>query len=390
MADNTGIEWADATWQATYGCSIVSPGCANCYAMNLAARIEAMALGGPTPYARLTQPSKAGAVWNGTVRPARMTALTQPLRWRKPRRIFVDSMADLFAEGVEDAWIDRAFAVMALCPQHVFMVLTKRPERMKKYFEGDWQYERIYSEMDAIGAEVDVPHPYRRTYPNGVPRPLPNVWLGTSCEDQKRADERIPHLLTTPAARRFVSAEPLLGPIDMRTWLSDEDGCEGCDDGGDGPNRCARNDLPRAEQCPTKFAVFNCTEGPRDALGCPEWVGADRVTLDLVIIGGESGPDARPMHPDWVRSIRDQCVPAGVPFFFKQWGEWAPGECAGFTPTRAEQTATWWNGRWDFDRVTPAQSLETHIDDAPDLYRIGKRRAGAMLDGREWREMPGV
>jgi protein gp37 len=180
MGDNTGIEWTDATWQPITGCSVVSPGCTNCYAMRLAGT----RLQHHPSRAGLTTMSKAGPVWNGQVR-LNEQWLTQPIAWKRPRRIFVCAHGDLFHESIPDEWIDRVFAVVALCPQHTFQVLTKRNKRMRDYCSNH--------------------------------RVLPNVWLGVSCEDQQRVNERIPDLLDTPAAVRWVSAEPLLGPIDFET-----------------------------------------------------------------------------------------------------------------------------------------------------------------------------
>jgi hypothetical protein len=174
--------------------------------------------------------------------------------------------------------------------------------------------------------------------------PLPNVWLGVSVEDQARADERIPHLLDTLAAVRFISAEPLLGPIDLRHIAPTETGYINALCSSTGPN------------------------------------------LDQVIAGGESGPNARPVHPDWARSLRDQCAAADVAFFFKQWGEWAPGENVE-RATGIVETADWFDGRWTLGRENLADN-EGHVDDEPDVYRIGKKRAGALLDGREHREFP--
>lgn len=211
MGDKTKIEWTDASWNPVVGCSIVSPGCTNCYAMGQAARIERCAAGAgqATHYAGLTQPSKAGPVWTGKLALAPDHILTAPLRWKKPRRVFVNSMSDLFHEDVPDEWIDRVFAVMALAPRHTFQVLTKRAKRMRIYLDQrtDNRAEEIGVAMRAIAGTSDEP--------GLIELPLPSVWLGVSAEDQKRADERIPDLLATPAAVRFVSAEPLLGPIDL-------------------------------------------------------------------------------------------------------------------------------------------------------------------------------
>lgn len=332
MADKSAIEWTDATWNPIVGCSIVSPGCTHCYAMKMAARIENIdaakameryrhiaagfldygteqqradalkALQPTTHYAGTTQASKAGAVWTGKVAPAPDHILTEPLRWKKPRRIFVNSMGDLFHEDVPDEWIDRVFAVMALSPQHTFQVLTKRAKRMRAYLSGfECDGARRLNVADAAGRMMEDGDNAHDEVANAN-WPLPNVWLGVSAERQQEANERVPDLLMTPAAVRFVSAEPLLGLIDFNAiCYRDED-----------------------------------AEIRVNALTAEAWVDnsdsaaaysneADGVTgLDWIIVGGESGPGARPMHPAWARSIRDQCQAAGVPFFFKQWGAWKP------------------------------------------------------------------
>jgi protein gp37 len=294
MADHSDIEWCTSTWNPVVGCSILSPGCTNCYAMKMAARIEKMHPG--THYAGATKPSKAGPVWTGMLALAPARILTQPLRWKKPRTIFVNSMGDLFHEDVPDEWIDRVFAIMALCPQHTFQVLTKRSARMRGYLTSASFGMRIGGELmqaarGNVGAEcavIDITH--RLTVGEKF---LPNVWLGVSTERQQEAEERIPDLLATPAAIRFVSAEPLLGPIDF-------------------------NDIPWPVDRPRFPAVDDISDG-RSAL---RLVAGTR--LDWIIVGGESGTDARPMHPDWARSIRNQCAASGVPFFFKQWGAYLP------------------------------------------------------------------
>lgn len=273
------------SWNPTRGCSRISPGCMNCYAERIAARFS----GPGQPYEGLAEMTPSGPRWTGRVRLVE-ERLEDPLRWRKPRRIFVNSMSDLFHERLEDHDRDAIFAVMLLAQQHTFQVLTKRAGEMRAYVQ-DGARERIEDMLLSPGNAARRPWPRLR---GAMPWPLPNVWLGVSVEDQKRADERIPLLLQTPAAVRFISAEPLLGHISL-------DPLRYC--GG----------------------------------------------LDWVIVGGESGPEARWMHRWWVRSLRDQCFSAGVSFYFKQWGEY-----------------------------------NEHQE------RVGKKAAGRDLDGRTWDEFPEV
>jgi protein gp37 len=316
MSQTSAIEWTEATWNPIVGCSVTSPGCANCYAMPMAARLEAMGL---AHYKGTTKPSKAGPVWTGKVAMAPETTLLAPLRRKKPTTYFVNSMSDLFHEAVPDEWIDKVFAVMALCPQHTFQVLTKRSKRMREYLTGENPLVRLHHTAagDISGDTARQFMPYGNIYSLylDAPWPLPNCWLGVSAEDQRRFDERWADLRETPAAVTFISMEPLLGPIFFR---------------------------------PAK----------------PNWV----------IVGGESGPDARPMHPDWARSIRDQCAAAGVAFFFKQWGEWNPFadaklRHAGIATEMLEAPSGEWDGC---------------------TWRLGKRAAGRLLDGREHNDMPRV
>jgi protein gp37 len=285
VSDKTKIEWADATVNAINGCSVHSPGCTNCYAMRSGGRNL------PNhPSTGLTVETKAGHVWTGEVR-LNEKALLQPLKWKRPRRIFWNAHGDLFHENVPDKWIDRMFAVCALTPQHTHMILTKRSDRMRAYF-GDLASEgRVMRHY--MGYERAINWHW----------PLANVWLGVSVEDQERKF-RIDALRATPAAKRFLSLEPLLEDL-----------------------------------------------GELDLTG-----------IDWVIAGGESGPRARPLHPDWVRSIRDQCASAEVAFLFKQWGEWVP--CA-------------------FDDVAqhgPVTKIHT-FGDGSWVKRIGKKAAGNYLDG---------
>lgn len=332
MSDNSSIEWTDATWNPVTGCSVVSPGCTNCYAMGLAGT----RLRNHPSRAGLTIDTKAGPIWNGEVR-LNEQWLTQPLKWKRPRTIFVCAHGDLFHESVPDEWIDRVFAVMALAPQHTFQVLTKRAKRMREYISANPGF-RIRDAMQSI----------RRQSVIEMSWPLPNVWLGVSAEDQKRADERVPELLATPAAVRFVSAEPLLGPIHFGYlgWPNKESA-----------KRTGYNAL----------AGFFYENGEI----------TDRLPrLDWIIVGGESGPSARPMHPDWPRAIRDQCAAVGVAFFFKQWGEWSalpPGE-----------------GEWPTDARTMIRLCKdgTKFKDGWPMQRVGKKFAGRILDGCTHDEMP--
>lgn len=299
------IEWTGETWNPIAGCSIVSPGCTNCYAMRTAARLEAMDFaqrakplpgsGGkklPDPdtlplrhYRGLTVMSKAGPVWSGKVALAPDNILTDPLHRRKPVTYFVNSMSDLFHEDVPDEWLDRVFAIMIASRQHTFQILTKRAKRMRDYmasWRSDGQGFITPNGVDAYEAPVSA-----------AAWPPANVWLGVSTERQTEADERIPVLLDTPAAVRFISAEPLLGPVDLVSPLYHD-----------------------ATGSSHRGYLRDKSESDDFRFHAPK--------LDWVIVGGESGRGARPMHPDWALSLRDQCAAAGVPFFFKQWGEWAP------------------------------------------------------------------
>ena len=262
MADGTKIEWTDATVNAINGCSVVSPGCTNCYAMRLAGT----RLRNHASRAGLTVDSKAGPVWNGEVR-LNEQALFQPLRWKKARRIFWNAHGDIFHPSVPDEWIDRCFEVMESTRHHIHQVLTKRADRMAAYIKARWALPKSINAFYGFDDSVQC---YEH---------LPHIWLGVSVEDQARAHERIPALIDAPVAKRWLSCEPLLGPLDLGQLQS----------------------------------------GLR-ANAWLTWLDA----LDWVVVGGESGRGARPMQLAWAREVRDQCAATGVPFFFKQWGAYVP------------------------------------------------------------------
>ncbi len=462
----TTIEWTDATWNVVTGCTKVSAGCTHCYAERLF----------PRPY-----PGRAFT--DVQCHPER---LEQPLHWRKPRKVFVNSMSDLFHEAVPDAFLDQVFAVMALCPRHVFQILTKRPEQMRLYMDTapGWVGEAIQVLRQDTKPVLPLPHGQ-----GGEPWwPLPNVWLGVSAEDQQRADERIPVLLDTPAAVRFVSAEPLLSSVDLSKWLHDGtrervsgtgsirsffrgagrndmafgemDGrrarigtdlyrqeagraqhrwveqlpasdvqgwlpppegkrSPNCLDantpsphsGGDGDQPLGREQTEqppvesRSCDAPTERPTLPydaCTEekgpaGGTQFIGGSDGIASSRNSCDVaiqsnvtkrdsreiryhaidgirnrsaqeletpalnwVIVGGESGPGARLCRIEWVRTLRDQCQAAAVPFFFKQWGRWVH---ISQMPEEA------------FSRVS------TTIEADPAGYwPVGKKLAGHLLD----------
>ena len=367
MAERSAIEWTDATWNPIAGCSVVSPGCTNCYAMRMAARLEAVSVahearhgGDPGPlgyYRGLTEPSRAGDVWTGKVVAAPDDVLTKPLRWRKPRRIFVNSMSDLFHEDVPDAWIDRVFAVAALSARHQLQVLTKRLGRMRDYLSSPNR------EVAVMRAAYDIRRREGACGLEYIDWPLPNVWLGVSVEDQRRADERIPELLATPAAVRWVSAEPLLGPVDLSPFLFIVTHAD------DAALACGCSDEPLPFNDPA-------TTDPAD-IATPR--------LDWVVAGGESGPGARPMHPDWARALRDQCAAAAVPFLFKQWGEWAPhrpqpgGDLGGDVRAgRVQIVHPSGRSHVEVSQATGGRSTEPG---SRYMALVGKAAAGRLLDG---------
>lgn len=322
MGTRTSIEWTrstdgspGSTWNPVTGCTEVSPGCDHCYAKTLAERFR----GTPGHY------FEAG--FDVVLRPER---LDQVLRWTRPRRVFVNSMSDLFHEAVPDEFIVEVFARMALATRHTFQLLTKRHGRMRALLGSESFRHAVTDQVDQLAAAEKSPVPPRvrdevrsrsskwlDPLPGGQ-WPLPHVWVGVSVETQQWADIRIPALRSTPAAVRFLSCEPLLGEVRL-----DLDG------------------------------------------------------IDWVIVGGESGRGARPMNPAWARSLRDQCQAAEVAFLFKQWGEWAPdGLFAG------------WAGSLRPDEHAFAGAGEDARFTHTLMRRVGKKASGRSLDGRTWDEYP--
>lgn len=333
----TKIEWADRVWNPVVGCTPVNEGCRNCYAKPIFERFH--------PGEKFSQ-----------VR-CLEERLDQPLHWKKPARVFVNSMSDLFHPDVPMRFLAGVFNTMAswrlVCkqqgcdhtqdgctedPGHIFMILTKRPERMKSIITE--LLPRFVSEIFSGDSPLSLALETDEW-------PLKNVWMGVSVENQKAADERIPLLLETPAAMRFVSCEPLLGPVNLEPYL----------------------------QYPPFHEHYKMTWGVEEAIG-----------VDWVICGGESGPKARPMHPDWARGLRDQCQAAGVPFFFKQWGEWGSLEDhRGIEWMFADPKTGFFAENYPGDTEFVCGGASSH---GQHMVKVGKKSAGRLLNGREWNEFP--
>lgn len=306
--ENTKIEWATHSFNPWWGCQRVSPGCEHCYAETLAHRYNYRVWG---PAKTTSRRMMSDNYWK------------QPLRWNKAAaaagqraRVFCASMADVFEDHPEvEAARARLFEVIEQTPHLDWLLLTKRPQNLESMLP--WTSEHAGH--------------YRSRY-------WPNVWIGTSVEDQRRADERIPILLQIPARVRFLSCEPLLGPVDISRLLV-------------------------ATPC------WHCgnLDGEAGRCFCGVYLKPE---IHWVIAGGESGPGARPMHPDWARSLRDQCEAAGVSFFFKQWGEYGPVKQSELKNLSDRVYAN----------AKPAGDTQ--------VYKLGKHASGRLLDGRTWDEVP--
>jgi protein gp37 len=366
------IEWTEETWNPLIGCSKVSPGCKNCYAIQTA-WIRQHNPKMSERYAGVVEKTPAGNLnWTGKVNVAN-EAIDKPLRKKKPTKYFVNSMSDLFHEAVPFEVIDKIYAIMGRCQHHVFQILTKRPERMLEYYKSD-PYQRILSHAYALnlskghslGAGIDNPN---------TPGAWgwEHVWLGVSVENQQTANERIPLLLQVPAAVRFLSCEPLLGPLRLDQLIREEE----------------------------HYAwVDNCLTGFK-AHGAGGWYDNK---IDWVIVGGESGAGARPLHPDWVRSLRDQCQKTGTRYFFKQWGEYYTHSYLSgsgqphfrmFTNMQhwVDKAQTWVRGgrciSIDGRKCKSGKDFKECAYPVVIMDKVGKKKAGRLLDGREWNEFPG-
>jgi len=338
MAETSKIEWTDATWNPVTGCTKVSPGCDHCYAETFAERWRG------TPGHHFENG------FDVTLRPER---IDQPLRWKKPRKVFVNSMSDLFHEAIPDEFIANVFATMAATPRHTYQVLTKRHGRMRSLLNREGFADQVLDWGRAtMRREDSSPRAIHQEWP------LPNVWLGVSVEDQKRADLRIPALLNTLAAVRFLSCEPLLGPVDL-----DQPRCD------DHDRLEVVTDAHGQEWCEPCSA-----DGFSGELSFGHWLDPLNDGIAWVIVGGESGPGARPMDPAWARSLRDQCQAGGVPFHFKQWGAFAPSGVVGLGRP--------FPGNAFVGEPVNKDGFRT------EMTRVGKGKAGRVLDGRTWDEFP--
>jgi protein gp37 len=335
------IEWTGRSdWNPIRGCTRVSPGCGGpgphggCYAEAMAGRFSDP---GQWGHGFAERTSKGGR-WTGLVA-IQWDRLELPLRWRTPATIFASSTSDFFHSQLAMGDVAQLFGVMIAAHHlrdHIFQVLTKRPEIMRQWLNDPDFWEIANA---AAGAHVmELVDPLERRSDDaratiddyGPGNPPPGIWLGVSVEDQQRADERRTDFAAVPATVKFVSYEPALGPVDWSGWHF----------------------------------------------------------VQQIISGGESGPRARPTHPEWHRSTRDFCAPLGIAYFFKQWGEFAPGEIAGdyLAPEKPAKGYSLFDGRWH----ECWSEVEGHCDDEPDVYRIGKKAAGRLLDGVQHDGVPQV
>lgn len=314
------IEWTNRTWNPVTGCFKVSEGCKNCYALRMSHRLSQNPMIGEKYAGTTTKTAGGKANFTGQIN-LHHDLVFEPLRWKKPAMVFVNSMSDLFHEGIPFDFIEKVFDTMIEANWHTFQVLTKRPERALAFFRENSRYNK---------------YGYKR-----------NIWLGVSVENQAAADVRIPLLLKLHTFTRFLSCEPLLSPVDFTKLVPPVGTRFKCSYCGDY----------------SQIALENCKGCGKKGGHCGSFAH-----IDWVIVGGESGPGARPIHPDWVRSLRDQCAAHDVSFFFKQWGEFEPRAFGGET-------------RHDFNWIERDQPWQW-------MVKVGKKAAGALLDGVEHRQFP--
>jgi len=314
----TRIEWATEVYNPVTGCTPVSAGCEHCYARRMATRLRGR-FGYPQddPFKVTLHPDRVDEYLD--------LPKNHPYGWKKPRMVFCCSMGDFFHPQVPLEFQARVLNVMVKCPQHIFIILTKREEQLASFNRACGWSKKAY----------------------------PNIWLGISAEDQPNLDRRIIELLKVDAAKRIVSIEPMLGAVNLHSqqdWL---------------PTL-----IPS-----TKTKLFSYRNN-------------FILTIDWVICGGETGPGARPMHPDWPRQVKDQCVEAGVPFFFKSWGEWAiehPENYCRLSKRRFSHDSV--GLLPDGSEYDPRQPDQFQVTTS--LFRIGKEKAGRLLDGKVWEQVPG-
>lgn len=347
----TKIEWTEATWNPVVGCDKVSEGCKNCYAIRLAYRLMHLPAT-KEKYAGTVERTASGNMnWTGKINIDR-ASLGKPFTFSKPTTFFVNSMSDLFHEEIDISFSAEVFAVMFLTPQHTYQVLTKRAEKMQSdlkdpaFMQAFWKACNYLHDKYINPLEQEM-YSYEEVI---AAYPLKNVWLGVSVENQKTAAERIPYLLKTPASIRFLSCEPLLGPVDLEEYY------------------------------------FQTSDGAYPFRGVPE---SDRTkwldVIDWVIAGGESGKGSRPAHPDWFRSLRDQCAKYKKPFFFKQWGEWRIYDHWAEPCDNTKPLGQFYGNEFKYGNFISRPGMNDVC-----MAKVGKKISGRVLDGKTHDKMPNI
>lgn len=394
---DTKIEWCDMTFNPWEGCAKVSPGCANCYAEARNRRFGGGNWGPGAPRRRTGESNwRSPMNWNAAASDLREKFRQCPACGYRgffdhgcPNddcagfhvgevvrpRVFCASLADWLDPEVPIEWLADLLDLIRRTPHLDWLLLTKRP--------GNWRARIMDAEVLTDNRELrEWLGLWRLSREPGGPQPPTNVWIGTSVEDQQRADERIPALLRIPARVRFLSCEPLLGPVDLRRWTEEGLECSGCSWAGSEGQSPGEKNYPDTHPEDSEFECPDCGE-PCGHTPIFELLGG-RDGVHWVVCGGESGPKARPMHPDWARALRDECRASEVPFFFKQWGEWCPADAGNVDEARSdhflERDGTD-STEWTIDR---------HSNGTAHMVLIVKKRSGRLLDGREWSEFPEV